>query len=491
MSTFLIFSEYGELLDLALALKREGHEVEMVIDKEYSKIGDGLVTKCKTWWRHIGQNNIWVFDGCERGDLQDWLREKGEAVFGGSKEADRLENDRQLGQKLFRAAGFYQPESKNFKSIDEALKFVTENNDKKWILKQNGNAPKSINYKGEFSNNADMIFHLQELKNKWNEAQYGQVDFDLMEVVEGLEVAASAFFNGHDFLKNKDGKVVGFLNFEEKKEADNGLGETTGEMGTTFIGTTEDNKLFSDILLRPKIKEALITAKFRGVFDINCIKTDKGLVALEPTCRFGIPATSYEFIEGLENAAEVIDGVARGTDVEAKVKPGVGMVMCVVAKPYPVESDVDDESSSIDERIWPLNGGKPAKNFTPEQLKHIHLQNVYYDNGYFVATKNGYILTVTGTGRTIQQSRDKLIEYIKDNIFISSMKYRTDIGLRVEKSLGLEDTSKKTKEELQKSFEEQVAKIKEDMDAKVSKIEENRKENLSKIKQKLREQIYG
>ena len=44
-----------------------------------------------------------------------------------------------------------------------------------------------------------MVFHLNSLKKRWNQDAYGDIDFDLMEVVEGLEVACSAFFNGNNF----------------------------------------------------------------------------------------------------------------------------------------------------------------------------------------------------------------------------------------------------------------------------------------------------
>jgi phosphoribosylamine--glycine ligase len=433
---FIIHTEYAELLDLAMHLKNEGHDVCMYIpNKEYSKIGDGIIEKIDNWHQELGKGYIWLVDGCAHGNLQDWLRSQGEAVFGGTEMGDKLENDRQLGQKLFKSAGFYQPESKNFKDIDDALEFVLNNKDRRWILKQNGDAPKSLNHMGKFDNNIDMIFHLQTLKKRWNESEYGKFDCDLMEIVEGLEVACSAFFNGTEFMKNKDGKVVGFLNFEEKKECDGGTGETTGEMGTTFIGCTEDNQMFKDIIMRPKIISVLKKIGFRGVFDINCIKTKDGMVALEPTSRFGIPSTSYEFMEGMKSpVANLLEAVAKGEDKPIEIKEGVGMVMCVVAKPYPVEADIDDEATSQGEKLWILNEGKPIKDFTEEQKKHIHLQNFYKDDGgYFVATKNGYLLTVTAKGKTIKDTREKLIEYIKENLYISGMKYRSDIGERVEK----------------------------------------------------------
>lgn len=443
---------------------------------EYQKIGDGIIQKEKRWWNCIGKNYIWVFDGCSYGDLQDWLRSRGELVFGGSEKGDRLENDRQLGQAWFKAAGFKQPESKNFKNIVDAEKFVKENSDRRWILKQNGDAPKSLNHMGKFDDGRDMLYHLEELKKKWSESEFGKFDCDLMEVVEGLEVAASAFFNGQDYLRNKDGKVVGFLNFEEKKEANGQTGETTGEMGTTFIGVTEDNTMFREILMKPKILEGLRNAKFRGVFDINCIKTKEGIVALEPTCRFGVPATSYEFMEGLETpTSELISMVAKGEKKPVAIKQGIGMVMCVVAKPYPLEVEVVEEGTSLGARLWILQDKKPVKVFSPEQMRHIHLENFELSDGvYKVATKNGYLLTVTGSGKTIESTREALVEYIKDNLYIAGMKYRTDIGERVEESNGT-----MVAQRLQKN-----------MDARIAEIKASHEKEIASIKQKIKEAVY-
>ena len=225
---FLFFTEFGEILDVALHLKNEGEDVLFYIkDAEYKKVGDGMIEKCDDWHRCLGQGYVWVVDGCAHGNFQDWLRERGESVFGGSEKGDALENDRQLGQKLFNQLGFRQPKSKNFKSIEEALAFVKDNTDNRWILKQNGDAPKSINHMGKFDDNLDMIVHLEHLQKSWNETEYGAFDCDLMEVVKGKEIAASAFWNGHDWMRNSAGKVVGFLNGEEKKEISRNLAAKT------------------------------------------------------------------------------------------------------------------------------------------------------------------------------------------------------------------------------------------------------------------------
>ena len=317
----------------------------------------------------------------------------------------------------------------------------SEHSDTLWILKQNNDAPKALSHKGQFETNEDMIFHLEELKKHWNEAEFGQFDCDLMEVVEGMEVAASAFFNGEQFLKNSAGKVVGYLNFEEKKEADGGTGETCGEMGTTFVGVDEDNELFQNILLRPAIAERLRAIGFRGVFDINCICADDGrLVALEPTCRPGVPATSYEMMEGMASpVGELLSAMAKGINRKIEIHMGLGMVMCVVAKPFPLEADVEDDATSMGERLWILENGQPIEDFTADQRKHIHLYNFKLKTNeesgetyYSVPTKSGYLYTVTGRGEYISTLRDSLIHYIKQNTFVPGMKWRSDIGKRVE-----------------------------------------------------------
>lgn len=434
---FIVISTYGELLDVAIQLEKvEGYETYLcVLDGDYEKIGNGIVTKEKNWHRCIGEGYIWVIDGCENADLQDWLREKGEHVVGTNTELAEMENDRQKGQAWFKKSGFNQPFSKNFTGIDACIAFIKENLKTRYILKQNGDAPKSINYAGKFDNNEDMLYHLEECKKSWNEAEYGAFDCDLMEIVVGMEVAVSGFFNGNDWLRNKDGEVVAFINFEHKKQADGDTGETTGELGTLFFGTTEEHNFVKEILLKDEITAMLKKTNYKGVFDINGSLTEKGYVAFEATSRFGIPATSYEFIEGLDmKTGELLAIMAMGLDRPLKIKEGWGMAQVVVAAPFPVEADLGDDATSRGEKLWIMKKDKPIEDFTPEQWNHIHLENFERtDEGdYKVATKNGYLLVVTQTGDSIKEVREKSLEYIKDNLFLANYTFRHDLGKRIE-----------------------------------------------------------
>jgi phosphoribosylamine-glycine ligase len=440
---FILFSEFAEIADVGAHLQDiEGHHVILHIhDKDHGRLYEGILPKTDHWWEYIGKGYVWIFDSCSFGNLQEWLRSIGEAVVGGSEAGDELENERGIHQEWFEDLGFDQPFSKEFTDADELEAFVEKHSDQRWILKQQGNAPKSLSHMGHFKGSEDLLFHIKELKKHWNRAEFGDFQFQVMEVVEGTEIAASAFFNGENFLTNSAGKVVGFLNAEHKKEANDDLGETTGELGTVFFGVDEDHPLFASIILRDGIVEKLRDIGFRGVFDINTILTGDGrLVALEPTCRPGIPSSSYEFLHGMETpTGELLSAMAKGINRSIEVFRGVGIVMCLVAKPFPLEMDVEDDATSLGERLWPLKDGEPIEDFTDDQKRQVHLWNFELredeetgEKTYRVPTKSGYLGTVTGRGKYISTTRDNLIHFIKENLYFPGLKYRTDIGARVE-----------------------------------------------------------
>jgi phosphoribosylamine-glycine ligase len=446
---FFIHSQHGEICDLGIYLQQvEGHTVVVYIeDHNCRRIAEGILEHTTEWWRYIGEGYIWLFDGCSHGDLVEWLREQGEVVVGGTKETDSMENDRQKNQKWFRKLGFDQPVSKNFTDFDEAIAFVEENADQRWILKQEADAPKSLSHMGKLDGSLDLLFHLRDLKKTWTEHEHGPVEFSLMEVVTGTEIAASAFFNGKQFLKNGAGKVVGFLNAEEKAESDGRLGSTTGETGTSFLGVTEDSVLFQSLILREGIEEYLAENDYRGVWDVNAILTDDGrLVALEPTCRFGVPATGYEFCLGMESSTgELLEALAKGINRKIEIYENVGMVIVVTAKPFPLEVDVEDEGTSIGERLWPLEDGEPVEDFSDSHWRRLGLYNFEraqdQETGewlYRVPTKSGYMLTVTGRGEHVATTRDEILHWIKQSFHLAGAKYRQDIGKRIEEFFEME-----------------------------------------------------
>ena len=105
--------------------------------------------------------------------------------------------------------------------------------------------------------------------------------------------------------------------------------------------------------------------------------------------------------------ADLLSIVAKGEDKPIVIHKGVGMVMVLAGKPFPVEAELEPESTSLGEKLWILKDGKPQKDFSDEQRKNIHLENFYKkDDDYLVATKNGYLLTVTARAKTIEGVRE-------------------------------------------------------------------------------------
>lgn len=438
MGKYFIYSEFGEALDIGLKLQEEGNEVLWHVENaDYHKIGENMLHAAKHWYRHLGMGYTWYVDGTSTGKFQDWLRSKGEFVFGSSDKGAKLEENRQAGQQLFKRMGLYVPFSQNFKDLTAPLDFVKKHRDKKYILKQNV-GPKSINHKTKFDGAEDMIFHLEELKSKWNKAEWGDFDADLMEQVEGTEIAVSAFFNGKNFLKGTDGKIAAFINLEHKKAYDKNLGPTCGEAGTVFITANSDNKLVKQLLENKALIDVLRKVEFRGVFDINGCLTKKGYVGFETTMRPGVPSSSWEFLSGAGLAmktGDMIDIVAKGLDKPLKLTPGVGIVIVVSAPPYPLEASIEKEATSLDQRLWIFKDKKIQKDFDVEQRNHIHLENFYKDEAgnYRVATKNGYMYVVSMGGKNIKEAREKCMKYIKDNTYLTDFAWRTDIGEEYEK----------------------------------------------------------
>ena len=126
--------------DLAYLLKQEGHEVKLFIGEKGRKHNfDNLVAKTSNWKKElkwVGKDGLIVFDDVGWGKDQDRLRKKGYTVIGGSAGGDRLEMDREFGQKVFKEHGLKTVPLVDFDDIEEAILHVRKN-PKTWVIKRN------------------------------------------------------------------------------------------------------------------------------------------------------------------------------------------------------------------------------------------------------------------------------------------------------------------------------------------------------------------
>jgi len=416
--------------DLAYRLKKEGHSVRLFIeDKTQNHNFEGLVEKTKDWQNDlgwVGKNGLIVFDSSGYGEIQDNLRKKGYLVVGGNKFADRLEHDRQYGQKIISVCGMKIIPSINFNCTKSAIKFVEEN-EGPWVVKQNGHINTSFNYVGQLKDGKDVI---SVLKNYNRNNKKECVSIDLQKKIDGVEIGVARYFNGKDWV----GPIE--INLEHKSLFNGDLGPKTYEMGTLlWYEENEKNKLFQKTLA--KMKSYLKSIKFKGDIDINCIVTKDEIFPLEITPRFGWPSTHLHEEIHLSPWGEFLKAIAEGKPYDLKYKKGYGIVVLLSTPPFPYVVRTKKYYPEGMDIFF-------KKELSKEEIERIHLEEVSLRKNtkdqLYISSKTGFALHVTGMGKTVAEARKNTYDLVR-NVVIPKMFYRTDIGLKF-----VEKDQKKLKE---------------------------------------------
>ena len=167
MNILFISKDLGQIT-LACKLAREGHvvkvyEIENTFKGKMKRPPVQFISDWKKELSWVGEKGLIVFDYTGMGKTQDNLRKQGLSVFGGCELGDRLENNRQYGQKIFSLVGMKVKQSIDFYNIDNVVKFVGKNK-KKWAIKQNGHLDKGLNYIGKLETGEDVISVLKNYR---------------------------------------------------------------------------------------------------------------------------------------------------------------------------------------------------------------------------------------------------------------------------------------------------------------------------------------
>lgn len=410
----------GELIagDLAYRLKKEGCEVRLYIkDKSRKDCFDCMLHKIDDWKKErewVGKDGLIVFDDVGYGKEQDELRSQGYNVVGGSFGGDRLEKERAYGQRIMSVCGIKTLETHDFLEVQDAIDFIKKNKGA-WVIKQNGHQS-AMTYVGTMEDGGDALCVLESYKCERKDIS----SISIQKKACGIEIAAGRYFNGDDWV----GPIE--INIEHKRLFDGDIGPLTGEMGTlTWYEEDERNKLFQETLA--KLKPYLQWANFRGDVDVNCIVNEDSLYPLEVTARFGCPSTQLQTEIHLSPWSEFLMAIAKGKKYSLKYRKGFGVVISIAIPPFPYKS--------IDPQDY-LKGTAVLfhKKLTKEQESHLHFEEVCSKkisgkSQLSVAGSNGFIMYVTGFGKTVQEARREAYGLVK-NIVIPKMFYRSDIGLR-------------------------------------------------------------
>lgn len=407
----------GELIGAALAykLKKEGCDVRLYIEDESREdCLAGMVKKTADWKKElkwVGKDGLIVFDDVGYGKIQDELRTEGFLVVGGSEGGDRLEEDRQHAQEIFRAHGLQVLETISFNDVRRAIAFVKKN-PRRWVIKQDGHNS-VLNYVGALADGSDVLNVLETYKHADLHA------ISLQEWTDGVEVAVARYFNGREWV----GPIV--ISMEHKSLFNNNIGPKTGEMGTLmWYERNESSRLLNETI--GKLKPYLQKIHYKGQFDINSFVNANGIFPIEATARFGCPQTQLEDELFLSPWKGFLTAIAQGNSFSSRYKKGYGIVVSVAIPPFPYKVHAYDQYMKGVEIFF--KGRLSDTEMDRIHFEEVSMKKIKGRSRYCIAGSNGYILYVTGFGKTVQKAREQAYALI-DKLVIPKMFYRTDIGL--------------------------------------------------------------
>ncbi len=404
---FLFISHESLSGDLAWKIQNEGHQVKCWIGDVTDEL-DGFLEKVSGHWKDcVDWADIVVFDDTGFGEEADILRKAGKAVVGGSEYTDKLEMNREFGQSEMKRLGMLTLSSWGFDNYDKAIEFVRENPGR-YVFKPSGKVSSDWSgflLLGKEEDGKDLLEILDSNKKVLSK---NIKNFQLQKHVSGVEVGASAFFNGEKFI------TPILIAFEHKRLFPGDLGPMTGEMGTSMFWS-EPNILFRDTTGR--MEEDLRRAKYVGYIDINCIVNGRGIYPLEFTARFGYPTINIQQEGILSEWGEFMHAIANYRDFILRAKKGFQIGVVVVTPPFPYN---DPWETKMHKDISIL--------FRKPNTDGVHIGDVKMTDGVWrTAGNSGYHLIVTGSGITMGEARRHAYGRI-ENIMLVNMVYRTDIG---------------------------------------------------------------
>jgi phosphoribosylamine--glycine ligase len=232
------------------------------------------------------------------------------------------------------------------------------------------------------------------------------------EHLSGREVSAFALADGATAL------TLGFAQ-DFKRVDDDDAGPNTGGMGAyapvPFVEEAVAERIRTEILEHTVRAMAEEGVPYRGVLYAGLMLTEEGPRVLEFNCRFGDPETQVLMPRLRSEPAELLLACARGDlgNAEANLRPGacVTVVLASGGYPGPYETGFVIEGLDAAERV---EGATVFHSGTADRQGRV-------------VTAGGRVLSVSATGSSIAEARDRAYE-ASARVSFEGMRHRTDIA---------------------------------------------------------------
>lgn len=338
--------------------------------------------------------------------IVDLFQARGIPVFGPSKEATRIESSKVFAQGLMQKYGIPCARSRSFSSFAEAKDYV-KTQQTPIVVKADGLAAG----KGSVvaGSTAEALAALSDIMEK---RIFGEAGDQVLveECLQGKEVSLLAFSDGKTVVP-----MVPACDY--KRACDGDEGPNTGGMGSysppKLFGSEMINRVM-DTILEPTVRAMAKEGKtYKGVLYAGVMLTEEGPKALEFNARFGDPESQVMLpllkSDLVEIMLAVLDERLDKTQIEWRDEACVGVVMASGGYPGSYKTGFPIKGlDKVDDDILVFHAG------TRES------EGIIYTDG-------GRVLTVTATGGTITEARDRVYSNIR-RIHFEGCHYRHDIG---------------------------------------------------------------
>jgi phosphoribosylamine--glycine ligase len=400
---FLILSDAGDGVGLALRLKLEGHDAKIkIFDHMHNTQGKGLVDYSEEY--QMGQTVIADCTGF--GEVLDSFRDAGIPIFGGGSFADKLEADRRFAEEVMKSSGIDTPKSVSVTTWKDAAKQAERlaENTGKVVLKPEGDLSGVIpSYVASDVEDAHTM-----LKQMEKEHGAGEVGLTVQEFVEGTAVSTEGWFNGEDWVDGMFNHTI-----ERKQFLDGDLGPSGGCTGNVVWPVDSKDPLVKQTLLL--LTEALREHRYVGAIDVNCVVNKGGVYGLEFTPRFGYDAfpTLLHSLCDWEFGVFISD-LASGSSSSARLMEGFGAGVRLSIPPWPNEKYHNEDCIRL-------------QGFDDDAREYFYPYGVMLNEEELTSSHGVGILGVMNyEGRSIGQAFACVYHQIS-KLKIPNLQYRTDL----------------------------------------------------------------
>ncbi len=341
--------------------------------------------------------------------ISDLFNQAGIPVFGPSRAAARLESSKAFARDIMQRNNVPCARGKTFTSFSEAAKYI-KRQDMPIVVKADGLAA------GKGVTVAKTLDEaLSALNSIMKERAFGAAGDTVVveECLLGKEVSLLAFSDGINVIP-----MVPACDY--KRVYDDDRGPNTGGMGSYSPPGFFDREMTAQVLenvIRPTVAAmAREGAPYKGVLYTGLIMTRQGPRVLEFNARFGDPETQVILPRLESDLVEIMLAALEGRLDRAKIDWSgdacVGVVMASGGYPGSYRTDLP---ISISDKL-------------DKDINIFYAGAIERDGGKIV-TSGGRVLTVTATGRSLKEAREKVYRNIP-LVNFEGCHFRRDIAAR-------------------------------------------------------------